>query len=361
MYIVTNRSIDEGKSGLGIFGKRPSEKGSRELRLVAVARKGTGFRTTQLDDQLPVDTVRSLKEQFRLDLDESAPWYASLEVACQLMARARKEKKHILLFVHGYNNDVGDVMRCAMELEEVYNLIVVPFTWPANGGGLPGTASYLSDKSDARLSAEAFARVVGKIGYYHDLLTQARREELMAEAARKHPDNHDARRSLFTRLLEKDCRITINLMCHSMGNYLLKYAIRPSGSAVRQLVFDNVCLVAADANNPGHEAWVRDIQVRNRLYVFINENDFALKWSRRKPGEAQLARLGHYLRNLAAPNARYVNVTPAKAVSNRHDYFRPETVNANAQLKAVFADAFQGRSADDRLAWVEADGAYVIR
>ncbi|MBT8446849.1 MAG: hypothetical protein KJO38_06865 [Gammaproteobacteria bacterium] len=89
----------------------------------------------------------------------------------------------------------------------------------------------------------------------------------------------------------------------------MTYAVLPSGTDTRRLIFDNVSLVAADCNNEGHAAWVEQIPIRNRLSVFINEDDFALAWSRRKPGAAQLARLGHLLKGLNASNAHCTEAT----------------------------------------------------
>ena len=133
-------------------------------------------------------------------------------------------------------------------------------------------------------------------------------------------------------------------MCHSMGNYLLKYATRPSGSMMRKLVFDNVSMVAADANNENHRDWVEGIEARAGVYVVINKEDSALKWSRRKPGEEQLARLGHYLKKLNADNANYLNVTEAAHVREDHSYFKDKPVDNNAKLKKMFAALFEGRS-----------------
>lgn len=62
------------------------------------------------------------------------------------------------------------MLRTANELEELYGVIVVPFSWPANGGGkVSGTAAYLSDKDDARSSATALHRAVQKVQFYHHL------------------------------------------------------------------------------------------------------------------------------------------------------------------------------------------------
>ena len=166
MYLITNRALNKGQ-GLSVFGKLPSPKGPNEIRIVDVNKKNNSWSVR----------VVTLKKKYSLDIDINIPWHSSLRVACELFERAQNEKKSILFYVHGYNNDVRDVINAAHLIEKQYkDVIVVPFTWPANGGGsLTGTASYLSDKSDARTSVFALNRVVGKIQYYHALLTATRK------------------------------------------------------------------------------------------------------------------------------------------------------------------------------------------
>jgi esterase/lipase superfamily enzyme len=361
MYVVTNRKVNSRKEGLDVFGSTPSSRGPNELRLVKVTKQGSHYATELLTDKLTQAEVRELKRRHALDIDEREDWYASLRVACDLMEQAAREKRHLLVYVHGYNNDMADVLGTAEKLEALYNVIVLPFSWPANGGGaVGGTAAYLDDKKDARVSMDALNRFFEKVRLYHEKLTQGRREAFwqQAIAADGGRGNREHIQAHFTQLLADDCKVTLNLMCHSMGNYVLKYALQPSAAAAAKLIFDNISLVAADANNSDHETWVQRIQARNRLYIVINENDFALAWSRRKPGEAQRARLGHYLKNLVAANARYIDVTRADAVGNAHGYFADEPVARNPALKGLFSDAFEGGRAEDRLSYAVDINAY---
>ena len=309
MFVITNRVVAENKTGLDAFGKEPNPAGPNELRIVEVT--GTSkFKVSVLKDQLKKPEVEALVKKYKLAIDPGKPWFVSLRVACELFDRIQNEGKQLLLFVHGYNNDMQDVLRTANELEKLYRLIVVPFSWPANGGGkVSGAAAYLSDKDDARSSATALHRTVEKIHFYHQLLTESARAHFLKEAQAKHEDNREQAYARFTQLMEQQCKASLNLLCHSMGNYVLKYASKPGNSSLRNLVFDNIGLVAADANNPGHEQWVQNLPTRNRLYVVINENDSALTWSRRKPGAEQKERLGHHLHKLCAKNAYYVVVT----------------------------------------------------
>lgn len=346
MYVVTNRVLHSERKGLNVFGNEPNPCGPNELRLVKIT--GNKRITTQvLQDRLPPEEVARLVQDFRLPIDVGAPWYASLKVACEIYDRACREEKHLLLLVHGYNNDMRDVIAMALELEVLYNLIVIPFSWPANGGGqVHGTLSYLSDKDDARASATALHRCIGLIDRYHRLLTQGVQADLMEEAHRRYPDNRERAYAYFTRLVERRCNVSVNLLCHSMGNYLAKYAAKPSSSSLRRLVFDNIAMVAADANNPDHEQWLGNFRTRNRLYVVINEDDRALKWSRLKPGCEQEERLGQHTRNLISPNANYVDVTGVRGVGSDHSYFKGTPVKRNRALRDLFKLVFEGGNAE---------------
>ena len=134
MFIITNRVVDDTKTGLDAFGKEPNPSGPNELRMVEVTGK-TQFEVDVLSDQLEPAEVEDLVEKYKISIDVSKPWYASLRVACKIFTQAIDEGKQLLLFVHGYNNDMEDVLKTANELEELYDVIVVPFSWPANGGG----------------------------------------------------------------------------------------------------------------------------------------------------------------------------------------------------------------------------------
>lgn len=350
MYVITNREIVRGKTGLSQFGKTLNAKGSNELRVAEVKDVNGRQSVKVLPDRLSSKTASNLIRKHKLPLDPDDRYFASLRVACAVVERARKEKSHVLFFVHGYNNDMRDVVSRARDLERRYGVIVVAFSWPSNGGGVKGAASYKADKRDARASTGALERTLKIMHKYFRLLTESRREELLALATSKHPNNPVDRDSLYARLLEKDCPFTVNAMYHSMGNYLLKQMLKSTISEGNNLTFDNILLVAADTNNLDHKLWVQKLGVRSRCYIAINERDYALSASRAKAGSEQLARLGHYLRALDAPNAHYVNFTDADDVDRSHAYFG-EPAEKNEQLFVFFKRAFQGEPAEDQLSF----------
>ena len=359
MYVITNRKLIK-RTGLGVFGETPNPLGPLELSLVDVSKSDGAWQASVVKDLLSKDKVKALKKQFNLDIDVTQDWPASLRIACELFERAQREQKSILFFVHGYNNDVEDVLATAEQLENKHGVIVVPFTWPANGGGsLTGAMAYKSDKSDARASEGALNRAVGKIQFLHSLLISGRKKELRTKAENKHKNNPEAAQALFSKLMSKECSSTINLLCHSMGNYVFKKTLLNGDSATSQLVFDNVCLVAADANNHNHASWVENLDVRKRVYIVINENDFALKASRIKPGDEQKARLGHYLKKLNSDNAHYVNVTDANLVDNMHTYFVGDAMQ-NVRLRKMFTGMFNGEVVENQLDYQADNNTYVL-
>jgi len=132
MFIVTNRSIQPDEKGLKQFGDCPSPKGPNELRLVEATRSGRGWRVKVLADECTPD----MKREVGLPVTPKA--YASQYAARKVLSRVRKQKKNLLFFVHGFNNNMKAVLERAHALEQVYNLEVVAFSWPANGGGARG-------------------------------------------------------------------------------------------------------------------------------------------------------------------------------------------------------------------------------
>lgn len=344
MYFITNRAFDSQRKGFKKLRKHPHPKGPNELSAVSI-RGVKSPKVELLENTLESSEVTELKDNYCLDIDPECTQFASLRVACEVFKEAQRTKKSVVIYVHGYNNDLRDIYTTALEIEELYNVIVVPFTWPANGGGaLSGTLSYLADKRDARASDDALNRFIGIIGQYHRMLTETTRKSLQTQSAAKHPDNPTKQRELLAYLLDKHCNISVNLLCHSMGNYVLKHALTSSLAESRQLVFDNIILAAADTNNEGHEQWVETLRCRHDLFILINGNDFALSWSRRKPGEEQKARLGHYLRSLNSESAMYIDFTNSKGVGRSHSYFDENTAKKNRTVRRFFEKVFSAKN-----------------
>ncbi len=87
----------------------------------------------------------------------------------------------------------------------------------------------------------------------------------------------------------------------------------------------------------------------------INENDFALKWSRRKLGEQQKARLGHYTRNLSSNIAVYLDFTGTDHVGKSHGYFADDAAENNEQIHSLFKELFNGERGERLLKGYDPD------
>jgi len=81
----------------------------------------------------------------------------------------------------------------------------------------------------------------------------------------------------------------------------MKHRLPTSENSTSDFVFVNVCLVAADANNEDHIKWVGKFDVRNRIYMIINEQDSAQN-TPHQSWKITKTRLGHYLKTLRSPN-----------------------------------------------------------
>jgi esterase/lipase superfamily enzyme len=363
MYVITNRHLYKTKTDLTIFGKKPnSEKGPKEIRVVECTKDAAGsWHTKLLDDTVPPARTRELAGFLKIPQQEVV--YQSNNVAWQVFQQARAEQRNILLFVHGYNNDVGDALDTGLALEKLYGIIPIIYSWPADGGGVAGAASYLSDKQDAQISAPAFSRVLEKINSLMLKFTRMGLEQLEPQLKRLKtgytagsPDYSTER----NRLLEEQCSVRLTLLTHSMGNYVLKKVLETHANSGFTNAFDNIVLAAADTNNLQHEQWVDTIAARRRIYITINENDYALAASQLKPGEQQLARLGNYRRRLNSAIARYIDFTEAAKVGKSHSYFKDQPAT-NPKVKGFFLEAFNGREAESGLEYSVAERTYRVK
>ena len=118
MYLVTNREIKATDGYVDdVFGERPNALGPNELRVATVDKRRGKWKARLLEDELPQPESEKLIKDFNLSVDPSQTHYADMLVACNLSDQARRENKNILLFVHGYNNDIKDVLERAARIE----------------------------------------------------------------------------------------------------------------------------------------------------------------------------------------------------------------------------------------------------
>ncbi|MEJ2405499.1 MAG: alpha/beta hydrolase [Candidatus Thiodiazotropha sp.] len=367
MFIVTNREVDESKADLDAFGEKPNSRGPNELRLAEAHKSGRKWKVSILPDEITPAMAKEVGLVAEMDAatGKPKPIYASRYAARKVLARVNPSLagikggtgRSLVFFVHGFNNDMKAVLDRAAQFEKNYGVEVIAFSWPANGGGVHGVVSYKSDKRDALASTGALDRSISKLYDYLQAIHDEHVSNIEAMANKRYANDAEKWDRFFNQQAQKWCPFSINLVLHSMGNYLFKNMLKSSSYRNDLLVFDNVVLVAADANNADHKTWVDRIQCRNRVIVTINENDGALMASRLKMGEQQRARLGHYPYCLDSERAVYVNFTDARYVGDSHAYFEGGAIR-NRKVKQFFNDALNGEAAERSLSFNVADNMY---
>lgn len=354
MYVVTNRKVSTRRSGFDIPGDLPNTNGPHELRLLEVDRRGNSWSVRLLPDRSSADDRKAA------DMPRRGSTVQSRRVAYDLRQKlVGSGGRHLLFFVHGFNNNFEDTIKRAWKLGKVYGVEVIPFSWPANGGGVKGVSAYLSDKRDAQASVGAFGRCLEKIRDYLAEIHSDALRAIRAEAERRFPRDAEQRDSFVAKRFRQVCPFTVNMMLHSMGNYLLKKSLGTSAYPAGDVIFDNIIMAAADTNAEGHDEWVDRLQVRNRIFITINQDDVALNASRIKPGAEQKDRLGRCPTGLDSGKAVYVDFTGASHVGSEHAYFEGGPLK-NVQVKQFFLSALTGRRAERNLKYDVARGVYQL-
>lgn len=293
LHYVTNRGYEGGsKLSPDRYGKKFSDSGSENLRfgkltleadktevakiLAKKSKAGEGdgvkltgyFAKRAKSGQIKISPYREKLEQGAHEHSQTDALLGSakmFEEIRKVMLKARD----VVILVHGYNVDWETAVGTALSLQVMLNrpgirqsspggatpgdVMVVLFTWPSDGSMLPFVA-YRSDRAEAGPSGAALGRSLLRL------------------------------RDYLVRLPVADhCERNLNLVCHSMGNYVLQHAVARAAENVggRRIpcIFDHVFLCSADVDDdvlePG-KALARLPEMCNQISVYYNRGDAAL-------------------------------------------------------------------------------------
>ena len=152
MYVVTNRILQPTATPEERFGATFNRMGPNELRLAEAQKVGDRWQVDILDDRTTYN---------------GQDMWASEAAFLKSQQRMKQNQTNALFFVHGFNTDFNNALESAYRIEQLYNLEVILFTWPSNGGGaIEGLSSYQDDKRDAALSIGALDRCFEKLASY---------------------------------------------------------------------------------------------------------------------------------------------------------------------------------------------------
>jgi esterase/lipase superfamily enzyme len=226
----------------------------------------------------------------RLDLNAARAWLDSHGTAIR--------KHRVLVFVHGYNNRFGDAVFRFAQFVHDSDVKVTPilFTWPSRGN----VFAYGYDRESASLSRDAFEQLLNM---------------LVRDAA-----------------IEK-----IDILAHSMGNFLVLETLRQMALRNRAIStkIDDVMLAAPDVDVDGFESELADMgSPHPKFTLFASRDDKALALSGWIWGsEARLGAIDPkaepYKSRLAAEHVNVFDLTDIKSTdAANHNKFvqSPELV-----------------------------------
>lgn len=295
MLIATNRRLEnENATNESMFGEHPNINGPAEVRLAWAEKRGRKWILSLVSeppgarsDSLPSKTA--FKEFKKLLLDNN---------------------KNCVFYIHGYNKSFEESISQGWELQKRYGVGVLVFSWASNPGGIP-PLEYPKARAIAGASSPAIDMTLEKLGRY------------MCEEA------------------DVDCGISINLLTHSLGNYLFqKFVEKPLFSGETR-IFDNLILHQADVDNEGHEVWVDKLRYARRVYATINERDKILDIS----DLINPDRLGNTASGLVSNRAIYLDFTGADKVKKAHQLFG-KTADKNPVVKEYFSQVLNGNAGE---------------
>ncbi len=296
VYYATNRRVlAEGETPK--FGMRFNVNGPQELRFGSAKVRKVG-EAYELESTILEKESKAAKPKGR------PPSGRIFEALRASMADKRLD---VICYIHGYASDIKTALERAAEIKDKYKVKgrdaeVFVFSWPADGRMMPWL-SYFSDRDDARASGVAMARAFLKLRDY------------LRELGR-----------------DRQCRQSLHLVAHSMGNYALRWAFQGiRGELKNQVprVFDNVFLMAADEDDDAfeHDHKLRLLpEMARAVHVYFSPDDRALIISdKTKNNPDRLGSLGPRVREglprkLFLVDCRHVDVS--KDDFTNHQYYR---------------------------------------
>ncbi len=209
VFFVTNRRADNPTNPHSFNGEFALE-GPAWLRF-GVAEVGAGTSTLKVAPE-------SINEEL----------YGSQVVFDTLQKKMDRHTRDTIIFIHGYNTTFEEALASGAALKAQLGPLMggvnmVVFSWPSDGKIIPGM-SYMSDRDDAEMSAQALFRSISKL---RDML-------------------HKSIKMGFA------CKQRIHIVAHSMGVYVLENAIQVMMKKYQYQIprlFDTALLMAADVDS----------------------------------------------------------------------------------------------------------------
>lgn len=242
IYIITNREVKneviarDGREKAG-FGFRVGELNNGAITLF---KDFTGADYLNIQDQRENGTAKLF-----IDLYENLISY--------------KERADVLFYIHGFDYSLTDEIKHMQQLKKIYldnsdspikHLIY--FSWPTKAN-----YDYEEDQNDTIISGQLLGRLFGKVRQFY---TQK-----------------------FKMDKQQRCRNRIHLAVHSMGNQVLSHFVEAVTDSIAFPLFSEILLLNSDVDwriFEKEQAFSRLIKFGERIHIYINRSDDALRISR---------------------------------------------------------------------------------
>ena len=300
MLIITNRNMsnidDNGIGDESAFGDNLNENKTNKVQLATVERnKSNKWKVKLLDKTTLCEVYRELRKT--------------------LVA----SKKNCVFFIHGYNQTFEKNLHKIYEIQELHKVEVIAFSWPSNMHSGVSIGEYEQARINSLDSVGALSATLTELG------------------------NCNKGKFSTEKLRNEEFNFKFSFMAFSLGNFLFQnYVNNFSNYDVETRLFDNIVLCQADVDNFNHKQWVDRIKLGRRVYVTINENDYALDASVKLVGNND--RLGASVENLDSDNATYIDFTHGQDVLNTHNLFKWKI---NRHVRTIFTELLNGRRGED--------------
>jgi len=231
-----------------------------------------------------------------------------------------KDEYDCVFYIHGYGKTFVQSIEQAVEIRNRYsNASVITFSWPAKEKEVLAVhirERYEEIQEIAKASIDALKEMFSDLG----------------QAVKRLPANKT---------------ISINLIIHSLGNYMLEHLIRREPNLDLKM-FDNIIHNQADVDISTHVQWIEKVIPKKKVYITANKHDSVLLISQMIHQEDMDDRLGdsihiHYAEKDRAENAIYVDFTIAKDVMYHHQLFGLNAVDDNNYIRSFFERVFSGK------------------
>lgn len=299
MLVVTNRCLKNANAkNESMFGENVNSKGPGEVRIAWAEKRADNWSFSLVSEppEMSRDTLpsKNVFKEFKKILLE--------------------KKKNCVFYIHGYDTNFQESLSQGWALQERYGIGIVLFSWASNPGGFIDE-EYKKAKQIAVESSRAIDLTLEKLGRYM-------REDT-----------------------DGDCGgISLNLLIHSLGNYLFQKFVESPLFAGETRIFTNLILHQADVASKEHEVWVNKLQCARRVYVTLNEEDWPLWISQ---GYNNAPRLGNTATDLISKRAKYFDFTDADGIGKYGHQLFSKPADNNRVIKTYFSHVFNGKSGEE--------------